>query len=366
MNTISLFQISILSFLISACSLALSAQSLNENNIDRIQTIATFGTPSESCLISSSLDSALGVRVINGQAEYLLALTDRESQNIYLWNLATKENIQIFESNDVNIVLFHPDNQTLISFSRYEPGRLTLWDIQTGTQRQEFLIEPNHYYDERVSISQDGSRISFFSCFPNAVDCQISEFNLQSNKISSTDYIFPLYGEIPIPPHTYSPRGNLVAITYNSDSKLHFLDLTNDKDTILESPFSNLNDVWLEEAQFETLAISPNEIYIVGGALNGDIYLWNVVDGTLLKVFKAHTTQRSDGWLGAIKTLEFSPESNLLLSVGYDGITKLWDTNTRVLLKELNNTCYHVGRFTQDGRYLVTVGKKGIELWGIP
>jgi WD40 repeat protein len=95
-----------------------------------VENIATFGTPSESCLISSSMDSALGSRLVNGQTEYLLALTDLESQNINLWNLATKENIQTFDSNDVDSVLFHPDNQTLISFSRYEPGRLTLWDIQ--------------------------------------------------------------------------------------------------------------------------------------------------------------------------------------------------------------------------------------------
>jgi WD40 repeat protein len=253
----------------------------------------------------------------------------------------------------------------LISFSRYEPGRLSLWDIQNGNQRQEFYLEPNHWYDEHISVSQDGLKIAFFSCSPNAVNCHVSEFNLQTEKINSTEYIFPLYGDIPIPPHIYSPNGNLVAITYNSDNKLHFLDLTNHKDTVLESLFSNLNDVWLEEAQFETLAISSNERYIVAGALNGDIYLWNVVDGTLLKVFQAHTTRRSDGWLGAIKILEFSPESNLLLSVGYDGFTKLWDTNSRVLLKELD-TCHHFGGFTQDGRYLVAVGKKGVELWGIP
>jgi hypothetical protein len=299
---------------------------------DKVENLATFGTTRENCLISSFQDSAIETRFVNGEAEYLLALADLESQNIYLWDLATEKDIQTFKSNDFDSVLFHPDNQTLISFSRYEPGRLTLWGIQDGNQIQEFLFEFNHWYDERISISQDGLRIAFFSCSPNAVNCQVSEFNLQTNEISSTDYIFPFYGDIPIPPHTYSPKGNLVAITYNSDNKLHFLDLTNHKDAVLEFPFSNLNDIGLAKAQFETLAISSNERYIVGGALNGDIYLWNFIDGTLLKIFKAHTTRRSDGWLGAIKILEFSPESNLLLSVGYDGLTKLWDTNTRVLL----------------------------------
>lgn len=363
MNKVFLFQIFVLSVLLSSCSFSPSTWSLNENNIERAENIATFGTPSKYCIISSSIDS-LGARFANGQIEYLLALTDLESQSINLWNLATKENIQTFNGNDVDSVLFHPDNRTLISFSRYEPGRLTLWDIQNGNQRQEFLLEPDRHYDEHISISPDGLRIAFFSCSPNAVNCQVSEFNLQTNKTSSTDYIFPLYGETP-PPHAYSPMGNLVAITYNSDNKLHFLDLTNRNDTILEFPFSNLHDMGLAEAKFSTLAVSSNEKYVVGGAINGDIYLWNVADGALLKIFKAHTTQRSDGWSGAIKILEFSRESSLLLSVGYDGFTKLWDANAEVLMKEIN-TCHHFGGFTQDGRYLVTVGERGIDIWGIP
>lgn len=364
MNKVFVFQVFVLSFLISSCSLAQTNQSLNENNLEKVENITTFGTPSESCIISSSPDSALGSRLINGQTEYLLAIKDRESRNIQVWNLGTENVIQTFDDRNADTALFAPDQQTLITFSRYGSGTLTLWDLQTGNQLQEFLFESNHWYDEHISISQDGLRIAFFSCSPNAVDCHVSEFNLQTNKISSTDYVFPLYGDIPIPPHTYSPNGNLVAITYNSDHKLHFLDLTNHKDTILEIPFSTLNDVWLAKAQFEALAISSNQRYVVGGALNGDVYVWNFADGALLKIFEAHTTQRSDGWIGAIKSLEFSPESNLLLSVGYDGFTKLWDINARVLLKEIN-TCHYFGGFTQGGRYFVTVGKNGIEVWGI-
>ncbi|MBV6450052.1 MAG: hypothetical protein MHPDNHAH_00772 [Anaerolineales bacterium] len=338
---------------------------LNGNNANEIEDLARFGETRENCFISSFQDTALETRFVNDQAEYLLATTDFETRNVQLWNLTTKKHFQTLNVTNVDSILFHPDQETLISFWCYEPGELTLWNIQNGNQRQKFSFEADRYYDERISISQDGLRIAFFSCAPNAVNCQISEFNLQTNKINSTDYIFPLYGEISIPPHTYSPNGNLVAITYNSDNKLHLLDLTNHKDTTLEFPFSDLNDVGVAEAQFETLAISSNERYVVGGAINGDIYLWNVADGALLKVFKAHTTQRSDGWLGAIKILEFSPESNLLLSVGYDGFIKLWDANARVFLKEIN-TCHYFGGFTQDGRYLVTVGKNGIEIWGIP
>jgi hypothetical protein len=52
------------------------------------------------------------------------------------------------------------------------------------------------------------------------------------------------------------------------------------------------------------------------------------------------------------------------LSVGYDGFTKLWNIPSGDLLKEIK-TCHHFGGFTQDGRYLVTIGRNGVEKWGL-
>lgn len=297
--------------------------------------------------------------------EYLLASKDYENNKIQVWNLITKELVQSFNDEiSADAVLFASDLNTLVSFSRYEPGILILWDIQSGDQRQEFTLKPNFYFDEKVSLSLDGLRISFFGAPFNSTYLHVSEFNLQTSQIVDADYDFPIYRESP-PPHIYSPSGNLIAVTYNKDDKLHFLDLTNHKDTILQFPFSNLDEVGLADAFVETISISSNEKYIAGGTLSGDIYLWDVIDGSLLHSFGAHEPSRSDGWSGGVKILQFSPESNLLLSVGYNDSTKLWDANSGRLLKEIN-TCHHFSGFTQDGRYLVTVGKNGIEVWGIP
>ena len=156
-----------------------------------------------------------------------------------------------------------------------------------------------------------------------------------------------------------------MTVTYNEDEKLHLIDLTSEKDLLLEFPFSNRDEVFSAEAIFSTIAIGPDEKYLVGGGLNGEIYIWKVADGALVKSFEGHEPDRVDGWVGGIKILEFSPQSNLLLSVGYDDVTKLWDASTGALLKELN-TCHHFAGFTHDGRYLVAVGKSGIEIWGIP
>lgn len=255
-------------------------------------------------------------------------------------------------------ISFTPDYNALATLHSNEPTTLTLWDIENGRKGQIFPIN-QPISVERIIINQDGLKVAFFSGF-----WKVTELDLQTNQFNDFNYRLPLYRETPAP-HIYSPSGNLIVVTYDEDNKLHLLDLTNSTDTILQFPFSNLEEVGLAEAFIETITISSNEEYLAGGTLSGNIYIWDFASGSLLKSFASHKTDISDGWIGGVKILEFSPKSNLLLSVGYDRFTKLWDVNSGALLKEIN-TCHHFGGFTQDGRYLVTVGENGIEMWGIP
>lgn len=350
---------------------------LNENNVYKIKNLATFGTPYEPCYPTSDFDSALETRIVNGQIEYLLASTGlEEGKNIQVWDLEKETKIQTLNNVLAHSILFHPDQRTLISYFEHDLTKLTLWDIQNGNQRQQFIFDSQYLngagyiYGNRISISPDGLNVALFVGHYKGMYeedyFRIKEFNLQTNQTSDTDYDFPLYDTLP--PYIYSPKGNLVSVTYGAygyDGKLHFLDLTNHKDTILQLPFPNFDEAFSSGAVISTISVNSSEKYVAGGARNGDIYIWDIADGTLLKSFKAHIIDIGGSWLDGVKSLEFSPESNLLISVGYDNFTKLWNANTGVLLKEIN-TCHHFGGFTQDGRYLVTVGEKGTGVWGIP
>lgn len=337
---------------------------LSENNVDEIKTLAIFGDSKEYCFNYSSLESDISIRLKNERFEYLLANNDYEANQIEIWNLEAEEVLRTIPIDDVDSVLFSPDQTSLITLSGYDPPKISIWDIESGAERQTFKLKPDYGYDERINISQDGLRIAFFLSRRYSERFRVSEFNIQTARASETFYDFPLYREQP-PPRIYSPSGNLLSIAYGIDDKLHLLDLTNQKDFFLEFPFESSFDAVMEEEILETIALSSNEKYLVGGTLGGNIYVWDFSTGALLYKTHAHTTDISDGWIGGIKIMQFSPESNLLLSVGYDGYTRLWDVSTGVLLKEIN-TCHHFGGFTEDGRYLVTVGKNGIELWGIP
>jgi WD40 repeat protein len=336
---------------------------LNENNANKIKKLAVFDTPSKYCRVSS-LNAALGTRFINGQTEYLLASIGHDNQNIQIWNLGTEKIVQTLNKVNADSLLFHPDQKTIISLS-LQPGALTLWDIESGDQKYKFSLHSDHFNDEHLSISQDGLNIALFSIPYNSINFHISEFNLQIEQIIDADYDFSLSDAQTLPPHTYSPKGSLIVVGYGHDDKLHLINLTNQKDAILQFPFPSHSEALLAEAIISTISIDSNENYIAGGSINGDIYIWNFANGTLLKSFKAHNIQITDGWRGGIKILEFSPSSNLLLSVGYADSTKLWNADTGVLLKEIK-TCHDFGGFTQDGRYLAASGKNGIEVWGIP
>lgn len=339
----------------------ISDLAITEANARKIVNLSEFSTPNDSCIISSYLDSALKVQVVDGNTQYLLANKELESQIINIWDIEKEKIIQTFDGFDIDSIFFHPDKNTLVTFANKENSVISFWDTIGGDLQNEFsLNRKNIYYDDFLSISPDGLYASTFS------GSQISEFGFQSGISKNKGNDFALFSEEgTISTQFYSPNGNLVAIVTKTDNKLHFLDLTNNKESLLEFPFENFDEMISAGAVFSKASMSWDEKYIVSGALNGEIYVWSLIDDALITIIKAHQTEVTDGWRGGIKNLEFSPESHLLLSVGYDGSTKLWNIPKGDLLKEIK-TCHHFGGFTQDGRYLITIGKNGIEKWGVP
>jgi WD40 repeat protein len=347
---------------------------LNENNVDKIKNLFTFGEAEKPCGVYDD-DGALETRSVNGKTEYLLASSDYN--DVQVWDLEKETKIQTLPNVDADSILFYPDQKTLVTFFAHDLSKLTLWDIQTGNQRQQFVFDADYLrtgvsYDGQISVSRDGLNVALFVATQKETFMEmfkierfrIEEFNLQTKQMRDTGYDLPIYYEV-LPPYVYSPKGNLVSVTYGYDDRLHFLDLTNHKDTVLQLPFLTFDEALSSGAVIATISIDSSETYVAGGAHNGNIYVWDTADGVLLQSFKAHQTGLSSGWIDGVDSLEFSPESNLLVSVGYDNFTKLWDANTGVLLKEIN-TCHRFVGFTQDGRYLVMIGEKGIEVWGIP
>jgi hypothetical protein len=75
-----------------------------------------------------------------------------------------------------------------------------------------------------------------------------------------------------------------------------------------------------------TLAFSPNGELLAIRTVNGEVKVWNVLEGIPVLVCAGHTA-----WL---RTVVFSPDGRLLASSSYDHTVRLWDVS--------NGKCLHV------------------------
>ncbi|BAZ40679.1 WD-40 repeat protein [Calothrix sp. NIES-4101] len=109
-----------------------------------------------------------------------------------------------------------------------------------------------------------------------------------------------------------------------------------------------------------SLTLSPDRKLLATGDMDGQIHLWQMVDGKNLLTFKGHE--------GVVWTVAFSPDGQTLASGGYDGLIKLWDTQTGNCLTTLDK---HKGivwsvSFSPDGRTLASGSlDTSIRLWDI-
>ncbi len=109
-----------------------------------------------------------------------------------------------------------------------------------------------------------------------------------------------------------------------------------------------------------TVAFSPNGQLLAAGSADGQIRVWQAMDGQTLLTWAGHI-----GWVGSVT---FSPDEQILASGGSDQMVRLWDVHTGQCLKTLvghTNTVRPVV-FSPDGQILVSSGGDYIvRLWDV-
>lgn len=66
-----------------------------------------------------------------------------------------------------------------------------------------------------------------------------------------------------------------------------------------------------------------------------------------------------------MKSIAFSPDGTLLASGSYDLSIKIWNLETRAIIKEINGLSKYLTQiaFSTDGKTLVAVGGKKVRIW---
>jgi serine/threonine protein kinase len=203
----------------------------------------------------------------------------------------------------VYTVQFSPDGQILASGSA--DHRIRLWNADTGK-----IIATLDGHDRAVTAVRfmpNGQILVSASADQTIRFWDVGERKLLKTVHPHTDKIHDL---------AISQDGKII-ISGSSDRAIGIRQLGN---TNYKTHLDAL-DVVL------AVAISPNRKTIAAGLIDGQIQIWDLINGSSICVFQAHQA--------AVKSLTFTPNSNNLISAGWDRTIKVWQTSPATNLQRI-------------------------------
>ena len=299
--------------------------------------------------LSFTAFSAAAVGLSETRASYVVVTADLGG-DIHLWNLETGAVIRTIAGGigKITSLAISPDRRTLAGINN--EGQLVLWQLSDGREIYTFHIPQE--YTGNIRFTCNGSQIITMNGEGNVAALELSTGNVRL--IGGTDLSFSYAGFPPLP---FDDAGACRVNTWRYEKNgIQIQDLVTGETVAL--PYSAQSDY----AFVEAVAVNTEgNLVAIGAAQGGEV--WSLDTFQRLAQFEGHTMSGADGWFGTIRFIRFSPHSDLLLSVGYDSTTRLWNARTGQVLRVLQVCCF--AEFTPDGRYLVTAGDGVIRLWGI-
>ncbi len=197
-------------------------------------------------------------------------------KNIKIWEVQTGREIRTFVANDmVDSVVFSPDGKSLLSLE--SKGAAKLWDVKTGKEIRTLRQGGKALLTVAVAFSPDGALIAA-ACGPD-------------EKASGDDLSFRTIQLFDV------KTGRRIKILTGHTSNIH------------------------------TIAFSPDGKYLASGSetellgkakKDNTVRLWNVKSGKEVHRFVGHTK--------GVSKVVFSPDGQLVASIGEDRNIFFWDT----------------------------------------
>lgn len=242
---------------------------LNADTGERLKTLSGFGP------IAFSSNTSL------------LATSGSESRLI-IWDITSGEQLPVslgllpatFGEPYQKSLLFSPNNEMIVILS----DQVLFRDILTGKRVKTF----------------EGGFDPWLGSFDRGGSAAIGAFSPNGKVLASTWLTASRERTI-----RNESRGIIVLWDVESEERIAVLD--GHSDPIL-GDYSN---------PITALVFSPDGRYLVSGAKDNTIIVWDVQTGSLLKVLQGHT--------GAINSLAFTPDGKLLYSNAMDGTIVIWN-----------------------------------------
>jgi WD40 repeat protein len=118
-----------------------------------------------------------------------------------------------------------------------------------------------------------------------------------------------------------------------------------------------LRTFWGHNANISALAFSPNGKTFVSGDQNGIIKLWDTGTGKELCNLSGHSDR--------ITSLVYSPDGKQVLSASYDTTITIWDAQSGEELKLFGIGDFAIASafYSPDGKYIVSASTKNLLIW---
>ena len=315
---------------------------------DYIRSVAF--SPNGKLIASGSMDNTVRIWDLNGRVlkkttavgfieavafspdGTKLAFTGGTLGGTMIWDLSEKKPKKLVGNSGGKSLAFSSDNQTLAIGEHQE---IRFFDYVERVERSLGMpVCP--IYD--IAVSPDGSTIA--SCAQAGIISLWDNSGRLFRKIKLNDYVESI---------AFSPDGKKIACGMN------YVSWEKTRNVRLYTVDGKL--LWQRgghEKNVNSIAFSPDGLFVVSGSDDRTIKLWDI-DGKLLRTYKGHTKE--------VTGVAFSPDSRMIVSCSYDGTTRLWDLKGK-LLKKLDVGGYVKETvFSHDGKKIALIDSGFLYVW---
>jgi WD40 repeat protein/transcriptional regulator with XRE-family HTH domain len=269
------------------------------------------------------------------------------SDGMRLWDVGSGRLIRGFpEAGSINYgVKFSPDGRYLLSGNW--AGVVTLWNVNTGQQVQNFVLDTSTSSGiNDVAFSPDQRRV-LAGGFDDSVFSAARVWDIETGKPIFTSFVGHQMADV-ISRVSFSPDNQYMLTAHGSG----LVRLWDPEDGTLLGELPGHTDV------VNGAAFSPDGKYMATAGNDKIVRLWNVKTRQEIRQFIGHTE--------AVWSVVFSPDGTVIATASADGTAKLWNTDTGAELRRFVGHTAGVENiaFTPDGKFIGTVSDDGTaRLW---
>ena len=320
-------------------------------------------------------------RIFSGHTEWVYkvrvspdgtyALSAGHDSTARLWNIQRGEEVRRFIcTNHATSIAFSPNGQTLLVGER--DGNIRLWDVEPPADPRTFGGHTNVITDAK--FSPDGRHVLTGSfdqtakLWDVATGQELHILRGHTEQISgvafSPDSCYALTGSSDKTARLWDVKTGQAVRTFTHPDQVFGVAFSPDGRYILTGSWDKAARLWDVESGREVrvfthpavvfgVTFSPDGCYILTGSFfDGTSRLWEVETGREVRQFP--------GYAGFVAGLSFSPDGKYIITSAEGTTGQLWDVETGQPLERFPGDS---GRFSEDGKLLLTGGLKTAHLW---